>query len=382
MRRTIFNDEHEQFRSMVRNYLEREVVPVYPLWEEAGVVPKEFFKHFGDTGVMGMNMPEEFGGGGQSDYTYNVVLQEETARLCVTLGPLRTHLDVILPYFRKYANPEQQSRWFPRISTGELLTAIAMSEPDAGSDLAGVRTSAERDGDDYIVNGSKTFITGGLLADLVIVLARTHTNPNNRRDGLSLIVVEDGTSGFEKGRKLKKLGLSTQDTAELSFNDVRVPVANRLGEENEAFSYLAHNLPQERLAIAVGSVAQSRSALNLALEYVRNRVVFGKPVSDFQNTKFELASVVADVEAAEATLDRAVIELVKGDLDPVDAAKVKLFCTEIQGRIVDRCLQLFGGYGYMSEYPISRLYADARVSRIYGGTSEVMKLIISKSLNL
>ena len=367
---------------MVRNYLEREVVPVYPQWEEAGIVPKEFFKHFGTTGVMGMNMPEEYGGGGQTDYTYNVVLQEETARLCVTLGPLRTHLDVILPYFRRYANAEQQSRWFPKISTGEFLTAIAMSEPDAGSDLAGVRTSAERDGDEYVINGAKTFITGGHLADLVIVLARTRTNPDDRRDGLTLIVVEDGMPGFLKGRKLKKMGLLAQDTAELSFSDVRVPVANRLGEENAAFSYLAHNLPQERLAIAVGSVAQSRSALNLALEYVKNRVIFGKPVSDFQNTKFELASVVADVEAAEATLDRAVTKLVEGDLDPVDAAKVKLFCTEIQGRIVDRCLQLFGGYGYMSEYPISRLYADARVSRIYGGTSEVMKLIISKSLNL
>lgn len=382
MRRTIFNEEHEQFRSMLRNYLEHEVVPVYSMWEEAGIVPKNFFAHFGKTGVMGMNMPVEFGGSGQTDYTYNVVLQEETARQCVTLGPLRTHLDVILPYFREYASLEQQARWFPGISAGTLLTAIALTEPDTGSDLAGVRTSAVRDGDEYVINGSKTFITGGHLADLIIVLARTRTNPDNRRDGLTLIVVEDGTPGFQKGRRLSKLGLRAQDTAELSFSDVRVPISNRLGEEDVAFSYLAHNLPQERLAIAVGAVAQSRSALMLTVAYVKSRVVFGKPVSNFQNTKFELASVAADVEAAEAMLDRAISELVSGTLDPVDAAKVKLFCTEIQGRIVDRCLQLFGGYGYMSEFPISRLYADARVSRIYGGTSEVMKSIISKSLNL
>lgn len=367
---------------MIGGFLEREVMPKFPEWEKAGIVPREVFRRLGDIGVMGMNMPVEYGGGGQSDYTYNVVLQEETARRSVTLGPLRTHLDVILPYFRTYASDEQKSRWFPGIVSGDLMTAIALTEPDTGSDLAGVRSSATRDGNEYVLNGSKTFITGGHLADLVIVLARTARNPENRRDGLTLVVVEDGMPGFSRGRLLEKLGLKAQDTAELSFTDVRVPVANRLGEEGVAFSYLAHNLPQERVAIAVGAVAQSRAALNMTVEYVCQRTVFGKPVSHFQNTKFELATVAADVEAAEAMLDRAIVELVDDHLDPVDAAKVKLFCTELQGRIIDRCLQLFGGYGYMTEYPIARLYADARVSRIYAGTSEVMKSIISKSLNL
>jgi acyl-CoA dehydrogenase len=382
MRRTLFAEEHELFRSSIRAFLEREAVPVFPSWERNGIVPREFFRSLGELGVMGMNMPIEYGGGGQADYTYNVVLQEETARQSVTLGPLRTHLDIVLPYFRRYANEEQQRRWFPGISSGDSMTAIAMTEPDTGSDLAGVRTSAVRDGDEYILNGAKTFITGGQLASLVIVLARTATNPDNRRDGLTLLVVEEGMPGFVKGRKLEKLGLKAQDTSELSFTEVRVPVANRLGEEGVAFSYLAHNLPQERVAIAVGAVAQSRAALTMTVEYVSHRIVFGNPVSNFQNTKFELASIAADVEAAEAMLDRAVGELVQGDLAAVDAAKVKLFCTELQGRIVDRCLQLFGGYGYINEFPIARLYADARVSRIYGGTSEVMKSIISKSLGL
>jgi acyl-CoA dehydrogenase len=382
MRRTLFAEEHEVFRSSIRAFLQREAVPAFPSWERNGIVPREFFRSLGELGVMGMNMPIEYGGGGQADYTYNVVLQEETARQSVTLGPLRTHLDIVLPYFRRYANEEQQRRWFPGISSGDSMTAIAMTEPDTGSDLAGVRTSAVRDGDEYILNGAKTFITGGQLASLVIVLARTATNPDNRRDGLTLLVVEEGMPGFVKGRKLEKLGLKAQDTSELSFTEVRVPVANRLGEEGVAFSYLAHNLPQERVAIAVGAVAQSRAALTMTVEYVSHRIVFGNPVSNFQNTKFELASIAADVEAAEAMLDRAVGELVQGDLAAVDAAKVKLFCTELQGRIVDRCLQLFGGYGYINEFPIARLYADARVSRIYGGTSEVMKSIISKSLGL
>jgi acyl-CoA dehydrogenase len=257
-----------------------------------------------------------------------------------------------------------------------------MTEPDTGSDLAGVRTAAVLDGNHYVLNGAKTFITGGLLADLVIVLARTSVDESNRRAGLTLLVVEDGMPGFVKGRKLDKLGCKVQDTGELSFTDVRVPVANRLGEEGAAFGYLGHNLPQERLAIAVGSVAQARAALAATVEYVSARKVFGTTVSSFQNTKFELAAMAAEIEAGQALLDRAISALVDGELDTVDAAKAKLFCTEMQGRVVDRCLQLFGGYGYIMEFPIARLYADARVTRIYGGTSEVMKSIISKSLGL
>jgi acyl-CoA dehydrogenase len=382
MRRTLFTQDHEDFRLLVRDFLAREVAPAYEEWRQDGLVPRELFTSLGALGVIGTAIPEEYGGGGQDDYRYNVVIQEECARAIVTLGGLRTHLDVVVPYFTGLANAEQRARWFPGLASGELYTAIAMSEPGAGSDLAGITTTAVRDGDHYLVNGSKTFITGGYHADLVIVVARTDPKPENRRDGLSLLVLEKGMPGFTVGRKLEKIGLAAQDTVELSFADVRVPVANVLGEEGAAFSYLGRNLAQERLAIAVGAVAQTRTAIDLTISYVRDRTVFGKPVSHFQNTKFELAAMSAELEAAQTMLDAAITALVAGELSPVDAAKTKLFCTETQGRVVDRCLQLHGGYGYILEYPIARLYADARVTRIYGGTSEVMKTIISKSLDL
>ncbi|MCX4705354.1 acyl-CoA dehydrogenase family protein [Streptomyces sp. NBC_01373] len=382
MRRTLFTQDHEDFRLLVRDFLAREVVPVYEEWRRAGLVPRELFTSLGKLGIIGTAIPEEYGGGGQDDYRYNVVIQEECARACVTLGGLRTHLDVVVPYFTGLANAAQQARWFPGLASGELYTAIAMSEPGTGSDLAGIATTAVRDGDHYLLNGSKTFITGGHHADLVIVVARTSTDPENRRAGLSLLVVEKGMPGFTVGRKLEKIGLATQDTVELSFADVRVPAANLLGEEGAAFSSLGRNLAQERLAIAVGAVAQTRTAIDLTVSYVRERTVFGKPVAHFQNTKFELAAMAAESEAAQAMLDAAVTGLVAGELSAVDAAKTKLFCTEVQGRVIDRCLQLHGGYGYILEYPIARLYADARVTRIYGGTSEVMKTIISRSLGL
>jgi acyl-CoA dehydrogenase len=382
MRRRLFRAEHEAFRMVIRDFIEKEIVPHYPDWEMAGAVPREVFYRVGELGVMGMNMDTEWGGGGQDDYVFNVVLQEETARAGVTIGPLRTHLDVVVPYFRRYANPEQRGRWFPGLSSGELMTAIALTEPDTGSDLAAVRTRAVRDGDHYVLHGAKTYITGGSLADLVIVLARTSTDDGNRRAGLTLLVVEDGMPGFGKGRKLAKLGLKAQDTVELTFDDVRVPVANRLGDEGVAFGYLGSNLPQERVAIAVGAVAQARAAIDMTVEYARQRTIFGKPVASFQNTKFELAAMTAELEAAQALVDAAVVDLVEQALSPADAAKVKLFCTEMQGRVVDRCLQLFGGFGYITESAIARLYADARVTRIYGGTSEVMKSIISKSIGL
>jgi acyl-CoA dehydrogenase len=382
MRRDVFNADHEAFRDVVRDFLAKEVVPRFPGWDEDGQVPREVFARLGELGLIGTAIPEEYGGGGQDDYRYNVVLQEEAARALVTLGTLRTQLDVILPYFLAYANAEQRRRWLPGIAAGRLLTAIAMTEPGTGSDLAGIGTRAVRDGDHYVLDGAKTFITGGLLADLVIVVARTSTDHDDRRSGLSLLVVEDGMPGFAKGRRLDKLGLKSQDTVELSFTGVRVPAANLLGEEGRAFSYLRANLAQERLAIAVGSVAQAAAALRETIAYVRERTAFGAPVASFQNTKFELAAVAAEIEAAQALLDRAVNEHVRGDLSVADAARTKLFCTETQARAVDRCLQLFGGYGYVLEYPLARLYADARVSRIYGGTSEVMKLIISKDLGL
>ncbi|ORV50001.1 acyl-CoA dehydrogenase [Mycolicibacter engbaekii] len=382
MRRDLFTEDHEAFRALARDFIEKHVVPEYPQWEKAGRMPRAVFEQLGSLGMLGMAIPEEYGGAGIDDYRYNVVLQEEAARALVTLSTVRTQLEVILPYFLHYAGEEQRARWFPGMAAGKLLTAIAMTEPGTGSDLAGMRTTAVRDGDSYVLNGAKTFITGGIQADLVIVVARTSTDPDNRRRGLTLLVVEDGMAGFERGRELDKMGCKVQDTAELSFTDVRVPVANRLGEEGEAFSYLGHNLAQERLTVAVGSVAQARSALNATIDYVKNRNVFGSPVASFQNTKFELAAVSTEIEAAQCMLDRAVADHVDGVLSGADAARTKLFCTEMQARVIDRCLQLFGGYGYMMEYPIARLYTDARVARIYAGTSEVMKMIVAKSLGL
>ncbi|OXR45725.1 Acyl-CoA dehydrogenase [Nocardia cerradoensis] len=382
MRRELFTADHESFRALAREFIGKHVVENYPDWERAGRMPREIFTRLGELGLLGIAIPEEYGGAGLRDYRYNVVLQEEAARALVTLSTVRTQLDVILPYFLDYADAGQRRRWFPGLASGQLLTAIAMTEPGTGSDLAGVRTTAVRDGDHYVLSGAKTFITGGLLADLVIVVCRTSTDPDNRRHGLTLLVVEDGMPGFARGRVLEKMGCKVQDTVELSFDQVRVPVANRLGEEGAAFGYLRHNLPQERLTVAVGSVAQSRAALTATVDYVKQRTAFGTPVASFQNTKFELAAMSAEIEAAQTMLDRAVADLVDGVLSGADAARVKLFCTEMQARVVDRCLQLFGGYGYMTEYPIARLYTDARVARIYAGTSEVMKTIIAKSLAL
>ncbi|WP_330255649.1 acyl-CoA dehydrogenase family protein [Nocardia sp. NBC_00565] len=382
MRREIYSTDHEAFRQLAREFIEKEVAPHYAQWEQAGQMPREIFARLGSLGVLGVAIPEEYGGAGLRDYRYNAVLQEEAARALVTLSTVRTQLDVILPYFLEYADADQRQRWFPGLANGELLTAIAMTEPGTGSDLAGMRTTAVRDGDDYLLNGAKTFITGGLLADLVIVVARTATDPENRRAGLTLLVVEDGMPGFERGRVLDKMGCKVQDTVELSFDNVRVPAANRLGEDGAAFGYLGNNLPQERMTVAVGSVAQARAAVTATIEYVKQRKAFGTPVASFQNTKFELAAMSAEIEAAQTMVDRAVLDLVDGVLSGADAARVKLFATEVQGRVVDRCLQLFGGYGYMTEYPIARLYTDARVARIYAGTSEVMKVIIAKSLGL
>jgi acyl-CoA dehydrogenase len=382
MRRILFDQDHEAFRLVVREFLVAEVVPHFDEWRRSGRVPRALFTSLGRLGLISMAIPQEYGGGGVDDYRFNVVIQEEAARALVTLGGLRTHLDIVLPYFLGLSNAEQRARWLPGLASGELYSAIAMTEPGAGSDLAGVRTTAARDGDDYVLTGTKTFITGGLHADLFIVVARTADGGPKRRDGLSLLVVEKGCPGFTIGRVLEKVGLAAQDIVELSFASVRVPATNLLGEAGAAFSYLTRNLAQERLAIAVGSVASARAALDTTIAYVRERTAFGQRISDFQNTKFELAAMAAELEAGQALLDAAISAHLVSRLTPVDAAKTKLFCTEMQGRIVDRCVQLHGGYGYMLEYPIARLYADARATRIYGGTSEVMKLIISKSLAL
>ncbi|MRJ77350.1 acyl-CoA dehydrogenase [Aeromicrobium sp. SMF47] len=381
MKRTIYGTDHEAFRDTVRSFLIREAVPRQDEWFGQGFVSKDFFAHMGGLGLIGMQVPEEFGGGGVDSYKFNAVLAEETAAQLVSVGGLRVHMDIILPYFMEYADDEQKKRWLPGIANGTLMTAIAMTEPGTGSDLAGIATTARLEGDHYVINGAKTFITGGIGADLVIVVART-SKSENRRSGLSLLVVEDGTPGFSRGRNLQKIGLKAQDTAELFFEEVRVPVENLLGSEGEAFTYLSSNLPQERLSISVNAVSQSRAALKATLEYVQDRKAFGQTVGSFQNTKFVLAGLSAQMEAAESLLDRAIEEHDRGELSVADAARVKLFATEMQGRVMDECLQLHGGYGYMLEYPIARMYADARVTRIYGGSSEIMKVIIAKSLGL
>ena len=380
MRRKLFDSEHDAFRASVRSFLEREAVPHHSRWEAAGVVDRELFEAAGAAWFLGIDLPEEHGGGGTRDFRFNLILGEEVQRAGLGgagLG-LTLHNDICIPYFRDLADEQQQRRWVPGICSGELITAIAMTEPGVGSDLASMRTTAIRDGDDYIVNGSKTFITNGINADLVITAVKT--DPAERHRGMSLLVIERGMEGFERGRNLEKLGLHSQDTAELSFTDVRVPVANRLGEEGQGFALLMTNLAQERLSIAAAGVAAARAAFTWTIDYCAERQAFGEPISSFQNTRFSLATLATEIELGQAFIDRCVEALDAGELTPDDAAMAKWWCTELQGRAVDLGVQLHGGYGYMAEYPIARAYADARVTRIYGGTTEIMKEIIGRGL--
>ncbi|MBZ4018976.1 acyl-CoA dehydrogenase family protein [Streptomyces purpurogeneiscleroticus] len=385
MRLSVFNEDHEAYRQTLRDFIEKEVAPVHHEWEEQGHPPRDFYRKLGELGVLGIQVPEEYGGAGERSFKFAAVTMEETARAGVSFGNYSVHANLILPYLMKYATEEQKQRWLPGFASGDLMTAIAMTEPGTGSDLANIQTRAQlsADGRHYILNGAKTFITGGALADLVLVVARTAPyDPEDRRAGLSILCVETASEGFAVGRKLQKIGLKASDTAELSFTDVKVPVENLLGEEGKGFSYLSHNLPQERLSIALGAAASAAAALRFATGYVKDRTVFGKPVAHFQNTKFVLAECATEVEAARLFADRALELHDAGELTVADAAKAKLYCTEAAGRVIDKCLQLHGGYGYITEYPIARLYADTRVSRIFGGTNEVMKTIIAKSLGL
>jgi len=382
MRRRPQSAEERAFCDFNHTATTEKVLPHVQEWEHARLVPKSLYAELGALGVTGLQVPEEFGGAGETSFRYNVALAEEVARTGAVTGALQLHLNVVLPYFLAYATPSQRERWFPGFATGELVTAIAMTEPGTGSDLAGISATAVRDGDDYVLNGTKTFITGGVQADLVVVVARTSRDAGDRRAGLTLLVVEEGMSGFTRGRNLEKIGLKSQDTGELFFDDVRVPVANRLGEEGRAFGYLTANLPQERMSIAVSAQATCEHAIELTRDYVRERKAFGTPIASFQNTKFVLAGLSAKVEAGRQLVDAALEELDAGTLTGADAARVKLYTTELQAEVVDACLQLHGGYGYMLEYPIARMYADARVSRIYGGSSEIMKSIIAKDLGL
>ncbi|MDQ1740597.1 MAG: hypothetical protein QOE53_2249 [Pseudonocardiales bacterium] len=381
MQRRHYDEDHLAFGDAVRTFIAKEMQPDYLAWEAAGLAPRELFRAAGGNGFLGLQVPEQYGGGGTTDFRFNQILGEELmlagvggAGLGITL-----HNDICLPYFLNYCTEEQKQRWLPGIASGELITAVAMTEPGAGSDLAGIRTSAVADSDDLIVNGAKTFITNGINADLVITAVRTGPE---RHKGLSLVIVERGMPGFERGRNLEKLGLHSQDTAELSFTDVRVPKANILGEIGAGFLGLVSNLPQERMSIAISGVAGARAALNWTISYVRERKAFGQSIGALQNTRFVLAEIATEVDVAQAYIDQCVDALLVGDLSPEDAAKAKWWATELQGRAVDRCLQLHGGYGYMQEYPIARAYADARVTRIYGGATEIMKEIIGKSLKL
>jgi alkylation response protein AidB-like acyl-CoA dehydrogenase len=380
MRRTIFGTEHEDFRAVVRAFYRDELVPQYPAWEQAGEPPREFWRRAGELGLLGIQIPGEFGGAGVDSFLFNVVLTEESQAAGIALGGLRVHTDICMPYFLRYSTDEQRKRWLPRLARGEAIPALAMSEPGAGSDIKALSTRAVRYGDHYVVNGTKTFISNGSTADLVITAVKT--DPAAGRRGLSLLVIDGDSPGLERGRRLAKIGLKAQDLAELSFTDVRVPADNLLGEENGGFGYLTANLAQERLSIAVNSQAAAVQAVRTTVGYVSGRKAFGTTVASFQNTKFELAACATDVEAGQSLLDRALLAHEAGELTAADAAMVKLFCTEMQGRVVDRCLQLHGGYGYMLEYPIARAYADARVSRIYAGSSEVMKVIIARELGL
>ena len=384
MQRRHYEPEHMAFADAARSFLDKEVVPHYLDWERDGITPRDVFAAAGRGGFLGMAIPDEYGGGGTDDFRFNQALGEQVSYAGVTgagLG-LTLHNDICLPYFLAYCSDEQKQRWLPGIASGEVITAIAMTEPGAGSDLAGIRTSAVCDspgGDYYTVNGAKTFITNGINADLVITAVRTSAE---RHRGLTLLVLERGMAGFERGRNLAKIGLHSQDTAELSFTDVQVPVANRLGDEGAGFAQLVGKLPQERISIAIAGLSAARTAFDHTVAYVRERKAFGNSIGTFQNTKFVLAEIATEIDVAQAFVDACVRALGEGELTADDAAKAKWWCTELQGRVVDRCVQLHGGYGYMLEYPIARAYADARVTRIYGGATEIMKEIIGRSLKL
>jgi alkylation response protein AidB-like acyl-CoA dehydrogenase len=381
MRRSLYESDHDDFRHSVRAFLDKTVAPFHDQWEKAGIVPREVWTAAGEQGFLGTDMDEQYGGGGVRDFRYNAVLGEELTRIGATGVGFALHNDVVGPYLRDLATEEQKQRWLPRFCTGELITAIAMTEPGTGSDLQGIATTARREGDDWVLNGSKTFITNGINADLVIVVARTNTDAPASR-GTSLLVVERGMPGFTRGRNLAKVGLKAQDTAELFFADVRVPAANLLGTEDGGFGHLMMNLPQERLSIAVGAVASAETVLAQTVEYVTNRTAFGKTIGSFQNTRFVLAELQTEVTVARTFVDECMRQLGSGDLTPADAAMAKYWTTELQNKVADRCLQLHGGYGYMDEYPVSKAWRDARVQSIYGGTNEIMREIVGRSMGL
>ncbi|MCH1436285.1 MAG: acyl-CoA dehydrogenase family protein [Acidimicrobiales bacterium] len=376
----IYDETHNLFREAFRDFAAAEMVPHFEKWEKAGIMDREIYAKAGELGFVGFNLPESHGGGGSDDFRFNVIVNEELqyAGLGGAGNGITLVNDILAPYFIELSTAEQRDRWLPGLASGDLISAVAMTEPGTGSDLASIATRAVRDGDEYVVNGAKTFITNGINADLVVTVVRT--DPDAGRHGLSLLVLERGMAGFDRGRNLDKIGQKSADTAELFFSDVRVPVSNLLGDEGRAMEYLTGNLPQERLSLAIGGVAVAQAALDWTVEYVKDRAAFGARIADFQNTKFVLAECESELAAARPYMADCVARHNDAAFTAADAAKAKLWATELQGRITDKCLQLFGGYGFMTEYPISLAYADARVARIYGGTSEIMKTIIAKDL--
>ena len=375
--RNLYDSDHEMFRDSLRKFLEVEAMPHHEQWEKDGMVSDEIWLKAGEQGFLCPMIPEEYGGLA-TDFRYNCIVNEEIGRSgCTGLG-WTLHNDITVPYIVRYGSEEQKKKYLPRFITGELITAIAMTEPGAGSDLQGTKTTAVLDGDHYILNGSKTFITNGQKAGLVIVVAKTDSSAGSK--GISLFLVEADLPGFSKGKNLNKLGLKAQDTSELFFQDVRVPKENLLGEEGRGFIYLMQDLPQERLSIAVGAVANAKAILEATIDYTKERKAFGTTVASFQNTQFKLAELSAEIDCAEVYTDRCTELLLDDKLDTVTASKAKLLTTDLQCKVADECLQLFGGWGYMWEYPVCRAFADSRIQRIYGGTNEIMKLIISRDL--
>lgn len=375
--RNVFNNDHEQFRDSVRKFLETEAVPFHAQWEKDGQIDRDLWRKAGELGFLCPTVPEAYGGV-EVDFRYNAIVVEEVSKLGLTGIGFSLHSDISVPYIVNLGSEEQKHKYLPGCLSGDIVTAIAMTEPGTGSDLQGIKTTAIRDGDDYIINGSKTFITNGQHADLVIVVCKT--DPEAGAKGISLFLVEADSLGFEKGSNLEKVGLKAQDTSELFFQDVRVSKENMLGKEGMGFKYLMMELPQERLSIAVVAVAQAQSILEQTVDYVKERKAFGKPIAFFQNSQFELAEMDAEMTCMRVFVDRCLELHIEGKLDAVTASKAKLLATELQFKTINRCLQLHGGYGYMWEYPVARAFADSRVQCIYGGTSEIMKLIIARSL--
>jgi alkylation response protein AidB-like acyl-CoA dehydrogenase len=380
MRRDIFTEEHEAFRDLVKEFIKREVTPYHEQWERDGVVSREVWLAAGRAGLLGIDIDEKYGGGGNPDYRYYAIMDEEIARAGATGLGFFVHNDMIGRYLDRLCTPEQRERWLPGYCSGELITAIAMTEPGAGSDLQGIRTTAVRDGDHYVLNGQKTFISNGQMCDLVIVVARTDPAAGHR--GISLLVVEAGMPGFTRGRNLDKIGMHAQDTSELFFTDVRVPAANLLGVEGGGFVALMENLPRERITIGVFALAVADKAFEDTLAYAKERTAFGQPIGSFQHSKFVLAEMATELAVARAFTDRAITAHVDSMLTTQEASMVKWWNTELCNRVTDRCVQLYGGYGYMREYPVARAWADGRVQSIFGGTTEIMKEIIGRGLGL